>query len=196
MRDFGLLKIVFLLAALSLLGACGPNEVPGAKNWDVENFSFEDQEGQTFSKSDLKGKIWVADFIFTNCEDVCLPMTSNMSKLQMALKEEGMENVEFVSFSVDPEVDRPEVLKAFAGQFKADLSNWHFLTGYDQQTIESFAMNNFKTIVQKPEKEDQVIHGTDIYLVDQEGKIIQTYSGLSDFPLQEIVKHIKILENY
>lgn len=65
-----------------------------------------------FSKSDLKGKVWIADFIFTSCETVCLPMTSNMTKLQQQLKDEGITDVEFVSFSVDPEIDKPDVLKS------------------------------------------------------------------------------------
>lgn len=177
-----------------LLSACGSNGVPDAKNWDIESFSFTDQEGKTFSKSDLKGHVWVTDFIFTNCETVCLPMTSNMAKLQKQVKDEGLKDVEFVSFSVDPEVDSPEVMKEYAAKFNVDFTNWHFLTGYGQKEIEQFAMDNFKTIVQKPKEEDQVIHGTDFYLVDQEGKIIRYYTGLNKFPLDEIIKHIKILQ--
>lgn len=61
-------------------------------------------------------------------------------------------DVEFVSFSVDPEIDKPEMLKQYASKFHADLSNWHFLTGYSQKEIEAFAQKNFKTIVQKPQR--------------------------------------------
>lgn len=56
----------------------------------------------------MKDKVWVADFIFTSCETVCPPMTANMEKLQNMLQKEGIKDVEFVSFSVDPEVDTPE----------------------------------------------------------------------------------------
>ncbi|RFU66062.1 SCO family protein [Peribacillus glennii] len=178
-----------------LLAACGPNKVPDAKNWDIESFTFTDQEGEPFSKSDLKGKVWVADFIFTNCETVCLPMTSNMAKLQKRVHDEGLKGVEFVSFSVDPEEDKPGVMKEYASKFNVDFSNWHFLTGYGQKEIEQFAMENFKTIVKKPEDEDQVIHGTDFYLLDQEGKIIRYYTGLNKIPMDEIIKHIKILQS-
>ncbi|MFF2286708.1 SCO family protein [Peribacillus butanolivorans] len=196
MRMLHLLKAAIGTTVLLLLTACGSSGVPDAKNWDLENFSYIDQEGEPFSKSDLKGKVWVTDFIFTSCEDVCLPMTSNMSKLQKMLKDEGISDVEFVSFSVDPEIDKPAVLKKFGDQFNVDYTNWHFLTGYGQEEIEQFALDNFKTIVKKPENEDQVIHQTSFFLVDQDGKIIQEYTGLQDIPFDEIIKHIKILQNY
>ncbi|MFB7641266.1 SCO family protein [Peribacillus butanolivorans] len=196
MRMLHLLKAAIGTTVLLLLTACGSSGVPDAKNWDLENFSYIDQEGEPFSKSDLKGKVWVTDFIFTSCEDVCLPMTSNMSKLQKMLKDEGISDVELVSFSVDPEIDKPNVLKKFGDQFNVDYTNWHFLTGYGQEEIEQFALDNFKTIVKKPENEDQVIHQTSFFLVDQDGKIIQEYTGLQDIPFDEIIKHIKILQNY
>jgi protein SCO1 len=186
----------FILGSIALfaLTACSSSGIPNAKNWKIEEFSFINQEEETVSTSDLKGKVWIADFIFTSCEDVCFPMTWNMSKLQKMLKDEGIKDVEFVSFSVDPEVDKPEVLKAYGNQFNVEYSNWHFLTGYKQKDIEQFARKSFKTIVVKPENEDQVTHGTDFYLVDQEGKIIQYYSGLEEIPFADIIQHIKILQ--
>lgn len=106
------IKRMLLLLSIVLLAACGKT-IPDAKNWPVDDFTFTDQNGQSFGLSDLKGKVWVADFIFTNCETVCPPMTANMAKLQDMVKEEGLD-VEFVSFSVDPEVDTPEKLKEYA----------------------------------------------------------------------------------
>lgn len=190
------LPMLMILAMTLLVSACGSKEVPNANNWETEDFSFVDQNGEEFSKSDLKGKVWVADFIFTNCTTICLPMTANLIKLQQQLKDEGIKDVEFVSFSVDPETDKPDVLKNYGTKMNADLSDWHFLTGYSQAEIEKFALDNFKTLVKKPENEDQVIHGTTFYLVDQEGTIIQDYSGAKDVPYEEIIKHIKILQNY
>ncbi|MBA4537772.1 SCO family protein [Bacillus aquiflavi] len=190
---FRLLTVLTLMTVL-FLSACGKNTIPDAKNYPIESFSHTDHNGESFGLSDLKGKVWVADFIFTNCDDVCLPMTSNMAKLQQMLKEEGIKDVELVSFSVDPQVDSPEVLTQFGKQFNADFSNWHFLTGYTQEYIENFAKDNFKTIVKKPQKGDQVIHGTDFYLVDQEGTMVKYYTGLKDIPFEEIISHIKILQ--
>ncbi|TRY26199.1 SCO family protein, partial [Geobacillus sp. LEMMJ02] len=71
---------------------------------------------------------------------------------------------------------------------------WHLLTGYTQQDIERFAQKNFKAVVKKPQEGDQVIHGTDFYLVDQNGTIVKYYSGLNDVPYEEILKHIDMLQ--
>src|SRR5699024_11930906 len=90
---------------------------------EVADFEFTDQDGESFSNEDLEGKWWVADFIFTNCETVCIPMTSNMVNLQQELEEKNIDNVELVSFSVEPDRDTPEVLTEYAEEYGADLSN-------------------------------------------------------------------------
>ncbi len=178
-----------------LLSACGNNSgVKDPLNWPLDDFTFTDHNGEQLGKKDLKGKVWVADFIFTNCTTVCPPMTHNMTKLQQMAKDEKIENIEFVSFSIDPEVDTPEVLKDYGGKFDLDFSNYHFLTGYDQTFIETFAGENFKTYVKKPENEDQVIHQTYFYLVDQEGTIMKYYSGANDVPFADIINDIKALQ--
>lgn len=185
--------ILIMVIAMFILSACGQG-IKDAKNWPVGDFSYTNQNGDSFGLKDLNGKVWVANFIFTNCDDVCLPMTANMKKLQDLAAEEGIENIEFVSFSVDPAVDTPEVLTEFGKSFNADFKNWHFLTGFEQKEIENFALTDFKTIVKKPESGDQVIHGTDFYLISGEGKIMKYYTGLADIPLKEIIKDIKSIQ--
>ncbi|NGP45393.1 SCO family protein [Bacillaceae bacterium SIJ1] len=103
----------------------------------VPTLSGVNQEGEPFSTDDMNGEVWVADFIFTNCPDVCPPMTFNMSRLQDKAKEADLD-VTFVSFSVDPTRDQPEVLKEFGETFNADFSNWHFVTGYSPEEVKSF----------------------------------------------------------
>jgi protein SCO1 len=190
-KKFIPLFAVFLL----LLSACNiGNKIENPLNYEVQDFTFTNQHGEPFGLKDLKGKIWIADFVFTNCETVCPPMTAHMAKLQRKVKEAGLKNVEFVSFSVDPEVDTPEVLKEYAAKYEADEKNWHFLTGYSQEEIEKFAQENFKTIVKKPQNNDQVIHGVDFYLVDQNGKVLKSYNGVENTPYDEIIKDIKTLQ--
>lgn len=192
---FGMGTVLLLSLSFFLLASCGKsNELSGAKNWPIEDFTFTNQDGEPFGLENLKGKVWVADFIFTNCDDVCLPMTYNMVRLQEMVKEEGIENVEFVSFSVDPEIDTPEVMKEFGETFNADFSNFHFLTGYTQSSIEEFAASNFKTIVKKPENEDQVIHQVYFYLINQDGKIQKFYPGTNEIPFAEIIDDIKKIQ--
>jgi len=189
--------ILFALAMLALsilIAGCGREKIKNAKNWPVDSFEYTDQNGEPLSLDDLKGKVWVANFIFTSCETVCPPMTANMARLQQKIREEGLKNVELVSFSVDPEVDTPEKLKEYAAKFTEDQSDWHFLTGYAQKHIEQFAKDVFKTHVYKPKNDDQVIHGTDFYLVNQKGVIVKYYDGL-DVPYDEILHDIKVLLN-
>lgn len=186
--------LIIILLLSVILSACGEKEIKNAKNWQISDFNYTNQDGKELGLTDLKGKVWVADFIFTSCVDVCLPMTANMVKIQKMLKDEGLKDVELVSFSVDPAVDNPETLKIFAQQFDADFSNWSFLTGYTQEEIEQLALKSFKTIVKKPETGDQVMHGTDFYLINQEGNIVKYYSGLDEIPFDEIIDDIKTLQ--
>ena len=188
-------RITLACFLVIILNACSKQEIPNAKNWEVSDFTFTDQDENSVSRDDLKGKVWIADFIFTNCTTVCLPMTSNMTKLQNMIAEEGLEDVHLVSFSVDPENDKPSVLKEYGESFQVDFDNWSFLTGYEQETIEALAQESFKTLVQKPAEGDQVIHGTSFSLVDQNGTIVQQYSGVEEIPFDDIIKHIKILQS-
>jgi len=187
------LRYIYISLFSLLLVGCGQGQgIKNPLNYEVSEFSFTNQEGEEFGLEDLKGKVWIADFVFTNCTTVCLPMMANMAGLQAKLKEEDL-NVELISFSVDPEIDTPEVLKEYAGNYNANLSNWNLLTGYSQKTIQDFALKNFNAIAAiKPETSDQVIHGTSFYLINKEGIVLKDYNGF-DAPFDEIINDVKLL---
>lgn len=186
---------VFLLITVLTLAACGGNKVETTMNEPVEDFEATTQDGDTLTRDDLKGQWWVADFIFTNCTTVCLPMTSNMKKLQDKLEEAGVENYHLVSFSVDPERDTPEVLKQYAKDYDADLSNWTFLTGYEFDYIKDLAVNSFKNLVAAPaEGDDQIMHGSYFFLVNPDGEVIKNYSGTEADEMDQIVEDLKNLQ--
>lgn len=187
-----LLLLTGLLSMLVIIAACG-KDVPDDLDWQVEDFTYTDHTNSEFGMSDLEGNVWVADFIFTNCETVCPPMTANMSQLQDKLANEDV-NVEFVSFSVDPERDTPEELVTFSEKFDADLSNWHFLTGYSGDEIQEFAQNSFQTLALPDPNSDQFTHGTSFYLVNKDGVVVKKYSGDSNVPYEEIVSDVKALQ--
>ncbi|QQZ08278.1 SCO family protein [Heyndrickxia vini] len=190
MKHFRLSFLLIAAIILVSLSACSNVNKNGHK---IENFTFTDQDGKKAGLKDLKGKVWVADFIFTNCATVCPQLTRDMSDVQKAIKEKGYDDVNFVSFSVDPEVDTPKDLKAYASKFGADFSTWHLFTGYSQDDIKDFAMDNFKNVIVKPENDTQVVHGTSFYLVNKDGEVVKDYSTQNGFPLSEIVKDIKAL---
>lgn len=172
------------------LAACNQG-IEDPLEWEIEDFTFTNHNNEEFGLADLKGEVWLADFVFTNCTTVCLPMMANMTDLQGQLEAEGLD-VQIVSFSVDPAFDKPEILKSYAENYGADLSSWNLLTGYSPQEIDEFAMDNFQTLARKPENDDQVIHGTYFYLVNQEGVIMKSYDGLNP-PVEEILADAEIL---
>ncbi|MFD0771569.1 SCO family protein [Bacillus sp. CGMCC 1.60114] len=184
--------ILTTFCLLVLAGCSSGSKLRDPLNWDVESFQYINQNGEKFGTKDLKGKVWVADFVFTHCQTVCPPLTANMAKLQSLAKERKLD-VQFVSFSVDPTVDKPENLKTFVQKFTDDTKNWNLLTGYTQDDIEKFAKKNFQMLVDKPDNTDQVIHGTSFYLVDQNGKVMKKYSGITNTPYDDILRDIKRL---
>ncbi|PTM58253.1 SCO family protein [Desmospora activa] len=197
--------VVLLLILTVFMAACtGTNEQGQPQdeqqteqaeplNWEVPPFAAVDQNGTEVTLEDLKGKVWLADFIFTRCPDVCPPMTANMTNVQQELKEQGVD-VEIISFSVDPEHDQPEMLKKFAGNYDLSLDNWRFLSGYDQETIESFAREGFKGDIKRVQDEEdkplQINHPVSFFLVNPEGKVYERYDGM-DPDIDQMVKDIR-----
>ncbi|TYS91289.1 SCO family protein [Rossellomorea aquimaris] len=176
-----------------LLAGCSNSNFQAETDYEVKEFSYTNQNNQEVGLNDLKGQVWIADFIFTNCETVCPPMTFNLSKLQEKLKKEGVEDYKIVSFSVDPENDTPDALKEYISNFEADTSKWELLTGYEFDEVKDLAEHSFRSIVADDPKSDQMIHGTSFYLVNQKGTVVKTYSGNSDVPYDEIVQDMKTL---
>ena len=93
----------------------------------VPDFTLISQAGQTTNLKDLEGKVWVADFIYTNCTGPCPRMSSEMRQVQEAVR--NLTEVKLVSFTVDPVRDTPQVLAVYAKRFQAEPSRWLFLTG-------------------------------------------------------------------
>lgn len=184
---------IFILSIL-LLSGCGTDKEINlddefSMKLEVKELSGINQEEEAFATSDKQGEFWLANFIFTNCDTVCPPMTANMARVQRQLEEEGLD-ISIVSFSIDPEVDTPEALKAYGDQVEADYSSWDFVTGYAQEEIERFANVSFMVPAAKDESSDQYAHSTGIFLVDKQGYVRELYSGM-DVPFEEIMEDLK-----
>lgn len=191
------MKKLLLMLSISILvlAGCGTGGKFAAQtNWEIQDFTYENQRGESVSLEDLKGTVWLATFIFTNCETVCPPMTFNMSDIQQMLDEKGVEDYKIVEFSVDPEVDTPEKLQEYLENYDViDESKWELLTGYTQEEISKFAEKSFKTLVKDDPNSNQVIHGVSFYLVDQNGVVVKNYNGAQDVPKEEIVIDVETL---
>lgn len=186
-----------MFGMILLLTACGTSydEIEPNMSRSVNDFEFTTESNESLSLEDLKGEWWIADFIFTNCETVCLPMTYHMSELQNRLADNGLD-IRLISFSVDPDYDTPEVLTAYAEEYAADLSNWSFLTNYDFQTIKELSIKSFQAALKEPERgSDQVLHDTRFFLVSPEGETIKGYDGLDINSLDEIIDDLLVLHS-
>lgn len=161
----------------------------------VAEFAFTNQDEATVTRDDLAGQWWLADFIFTNCETVCIPMTDNMTALQTDLAKEDIP-IQFVSFSVDPDYDQPDVLKEYAEGYDINFDNWHFLTGYDFQTIRKLSIKSFRAPLKEPAYgSDQVTHDIRFFLVSPEGKVVKGYDGINRDTMEEVKDDILLLDN-
>ncbi|HMQ31244.1 MAG TPA: SCO family protein [Chloroflexaceae bacterium] len=108
------------------------------------SFALVDQLGRPVSDADLRGKVVVADFIYTTCTDICPALTAQMATLRTRLADEGLlgDEVVLLSISVDPARDTPEVLRAYSEPFGADPATWRFLTG-DEPAIREVVVDGF-----------------------------------------------------
>lgn len=141
----------------------------------VPDFELTERSGRTVRLADLKGRIWVADFIFTSCAGPCPMLSQQMSGFQTALARAP--EIRLVSFSVDPERDTPAVLSEYAARYKADRERWLFLTG-DRTTVYRLIREGFRlTVEEEPESEGQILHSLRFALVDRAGQVRGYYNG-------------------
>lgn len=186
--------LVGLLVISSLLTACGSYKFEPEMSIDVQDFSFTNQNNEQVNLESFKGKPWLAMFIFTNCNSICPPMTYNMTDVQKSLEDEGVKDYKIVAFSVDPEVDTPDVLKNYLKTYTVvDDSKWQLLTGYKQVYIEQFARKSFNSLVKNDPNSDQVVHMSSFYLVNADGVVVKDYDGTTDVPVETIVADMKAL---
>ena len=157
----------------------------------VPDFNFTERSGKELKFADLKGNIWVADFIFTRCQGMCPMLTGQMAGLQEKLKNP---KIKLISFSVDPEHDTPQVLSEYASRYKAQNGKWLFLTG-PKEKMWSFITDGFFLGVEQAAPEDlkagaePVMHSARFVLVDQEGKIRGYYDSSEPEKIEELVQN-------
>ena len=140
----------------------------------VPPFQLTNQNGNPFGSSNLAGKIWIADFIYSTCPGPCPMISTRMSEMQKPLEKT---DVHFVSFTVDPDKDTPERLREYAGQLHAAPGHWDFLTG-PKSEIYNLSVNGFKLAAAARSSENpEPLHSTRMILVDRHGQIRGYYDA-------------------
>ena len=168
----GLLLLVLtvaLIVVIQLRYSFGP---PLPKISPVPEFTLTNQFGSAVSLSELRGKVWVADIIFTRCPGPCARMTRQMKELETELSPRSQ--TKLVSLTTDPEFDTPAVLRQYAERFNADTNRWMFLTGTKPE-IAKVAIDGLKLTAvekdptQRESADDLFIHSTIFVIVDKQG---------------------------
>ena len=176
----------------------GQHEVnaPGDTTYfQVPEWSFTDQDGNTVSSESTKDKILVVDFFFTTCKSICPIMSTRMAGLQVniPLHDEAYKDVLFLSYTVDPEHDSREVLKEYAHEHKADTARWKFLTG-DAASI--YRLGNTGYLLSAMEDTldpERFVHSPNFVLVDKQRHIRGMYDGTTPSGVKDLVNDIKLL---
>ena len=179
-------SLVWPLALICLLAACGKKPVDLPDYGFVPAFRLTAQSGDAFDSRSLEGKIWVADFIFTNCPGPCPRMTSQMHQVQQAVVK--MRDVRLVSFTVDPARDTPAVLAGYARVHHASPELWYFLTG-PQAALNDLCRNVFKL----GNVDGTLMHSTRFILIDRKSHIRGYYDTSESESIPHLVADIHVL---
>jgi len=172
--------VAFLLAIASF--GC---DAPASKLADDDDlftlpqFSLTEKDGRRLGLEDLKGKVWVASFVFTRCAGPCTRVSGTMARLQHELQDAS--DARLVSFTVDPEYDRPQVLSDYAKRFAAEPGRWYFLTGEPKQ-VYGLIRDGFHLTAQPNQGAErtpgnEVMHDTRLVVVDRRGHVRAYYDS-------------------
>lgn len=157
----------------------------------LPDFQLTERSGKPVRLSDLKGKVWLADFVYTTCEGPCPLISGHLAKLQKtALQNPG---VRFVSITTDPDHDTPEALRSYAERFGASPDQWLFLTG-EKAKVHALIRDGFMlAVVEQPNEPQPIVHSTKLMLVDKNGVIRSFYDGATDSENEVILSDIQRL---
>jgi protein SCO1/2 len=176
--------IAFTLSLLALAGCTASAGLPSYGI--VPDFTLTDQSNQPFvSQTVLQGKVWIADFVFTNCAGPCPRMSAQMRQVEQALLPD-IKDLRLVSFTVDPARDTPEVLAKYADRYQAPPGVWYFLTG-SQSTLHNLARNVFLL----GDVNGDLQHSTRFVLIDRQSRVRGYYLTSDDDAIPHLISDAK-----
>jgi protein SCO1 len=180
----GLISGLTLILAQSCVG---PSRLPriGA----APPFMLTTQDGNRLALSDLTGRVTLMTFIYTSCTDTCPILTAKLAQIQSRLGDDFGVRTHFLSVTVDPQRDTPEVLDAYAHAFRANPSGWSFLTGTPLEIAE--VTGSYGIFVRKTPRGD-VNHTFLTSLIDRHGTLRVQYQGYH-FDSDELLTDIQRL---
>jgi len=204
MNKTGIFLIVFFLilgiafVTYSLKFSSKPEKLPvisANTGHHVQPFAFVNQEGDTITEADVKGKIYVVEYFFTTCKGICPKMNENMSTVYEAFR--GNDKVKILSHSVDPKKDTVSAMKEYSLRFDADPEQWMFLTGDKKELYDAARYSYLISAVDDTsvvDIESDFIHSDRFVLVDKDGFLRgRFYKGTDMNEVNQLIGDIKKL---
>ena len=194
-RSYGLPSAIAFVAIAAVLALVCAKFLEGGKRAEnardfpkAPDFEFLAHDGTKLSAADLRGDVWVANFIFTRCTGPCPLITGQMAEVQQELKKGKVEGVKLVSITVDPDYDSRDVLKNYAEQVGADPAMWKFVTGPKAQVEAAIRKGFLQALYAGADGEP--IHSQRFVVVDREGRMRAFPDGAEPGAAQKILMEI------
>jgi len=170
-----------------------PNDPGYKKIHQIPPFSLVNQEGITITEKDVEGKIYVANFFFTTCRNICTKMTNNMHLIQDTFGDD--EQIYLLSHSVTPESDSVPKLKKYALENKINFDKWSLLTG-DKSSIYRLAKQEYFAgdTIGFYQTGNEFLHTENFILIDKHRRIRGVYNGTLLVEIERIKEDIAILK--
>ena len=162
------------------------------KDHTIADFELINQNGEIITNKNYKNKIYVADFFFTRCTNICISMAYNMSELQEYYKDDT--DLMFLSHSVTPEMDSVFVLKKYALDKGVNDKKWNVTTG-SKKHIYELARKSYMAVVEAGNGgKDDFIHTEQFVLIDKERRIRGYYDGTEKKDMDKLKKDVVLLK--
>jgi len=162
------------------------------KNHNIADFNLINQNGKKITNKDYKDKIYIADFFFTRCQNICIAMAYNMSELQEFYKNDT--DIMFLSHSVTPLIDSVAVLKEYAMNKGVIDGKWNVTTGEKKHIYELARKSYFAVLDEGNGDENDFIHTEQFILVDKKRRIRGYYDGTNDQEMEKLKEDIVFLK--
>lgn len=159
----------------------------------IGGFQFIDQNGAPFTHTAVEGKMYVADFFFTTCPDICPMMSKSLLRVEKETK--GMKDFLILSHTLDPEFDTPEELRKYIVDIEAEAKRWYFLTTDEEAYVYQLMMDRY-LLSGSPTGavNGGIFHTGKLVLVDQLGRIRGYYEGTDPIDVQRLIEDIPVLQ--
>lgn len=162
------------------------------KDHKIADFKLKNQNGETITQKNYENKIYIADFFFTRCTNICIAMAYNMNELQEYYKND--DDIMFLSHSVTPVMDSVPVLRKYADEKGVIDGKWNVTTG-PKKHIYELARKSYMAVIEEGDGgEDDFIHTEQFILVDKERRIRGFYDGTDKKDMEKLKEDMILLK--